>query len=282
MESRFVNQFIAIIKQQFVFHCCMLSLLLFELISFIFFLNASPKSYYIAIVLALFLVSIFCYFIFYSYLQLKKPEQIKSLTDAHILALKEEIGDESDHFAMAKSLFRTSNEIAKEQTIFPYPFHAMLIRERVSMQESLLQLGIHEYHQMIKKNPTDLKCHTALVNSYLTLSKINPSHKHSAIKMAIEELKILDDYAPNDPWVHAHLASAYGEIGMKEEEIKEYEILKNLCPEDSQILCNLGKLYFELGLISKGMRIYEKLKKIDEKSSLTLINAYDARFQKQI
>ena len=281
------KEFTAIVRQHIYFHCAMISLVAIEMISLFCLINLAPKSYSVATCLALLLVTLFSYFILHSYFETKKPQQYRSLKDSFLSSLKEAIGDPNDHFSIAKGLFRATPSIEAVTIPAFYPFKwvadKLLLKDQSSLQESLMIMGLQEYHEMIKKNPTDLKCHTALANAYFALSRLysSPSlqKKHDAvIKMAIEELKILDDSAPNDPWVHAHLASAYHKTHQKEEEVKEYEILKNLCPEDPHILCKLGKLYFELGLHSKGMRIYDKLKNLSSSEAASLIHFYDMQF----
>ncbi len=93
---------------------------------------------------------------------------------------------------------------------------------------------------------------------------------------AIEEFKILSDYAPHDPWVHAQLAYSYRDLQMPKEEIKEYEAILQLCPDDKETLFKLGKLYFEQGQNAKGLKIYETLKFSHYKKAESLIHFYGA------
>jgi tetratricopeptide (TPR) repeat protein len=162
------------------------------------------------------------------------------------------------------------------------------------MQELLIELSLDEYVNVLRSSPTDLAIHTSLANVYVTLSKIYqrgpelssfisdkvfkklslPEKIEIAIKSAIEELKILDDLAPNDPWTHAQLASCYHELEKFDEELSEYEILSNLRAKDKEILLRLGILYFKLGKTAKGLLTYESLRKIDAKYSDHLISHY--------
>ncbi len=162
------------------------------------------------------------------------------------------------------------------------------------MQELLIQLSLDEYVSVLKLEPTDLAIHTSLANVYMTLSKIyqrtpelasyisdkifkklNLSEKiEIATKSAIEELKILDDLAPNDPWTHAQLASCFHELERWDDELSEYEILSNLRAKDKEILLRLGILYFKLGKTAKGLLTYESLRKIDAKYGDHLLSHY--------
>lgn len=152
------------------------------------------------------------------------------------------------------------------------------------MKEMLLQSAIEEHVKQIRISPTDIELHTSLANSYVSLSKLYLSPKKlssffilerqlkkqssylqekfkNASRRAIEEFKILNNYAPDDPWIHLQLAKGYHDLQMSEEEIKEYETILELKPDDKEILFRLGILYFELGLNAKGLKIYEILKK---------------------
>ncbi len=91
---------------------------------------------------------------------------------------------------------------------------------------------------------------------------------------AIEEFKILNAYAPNDPWVHAQLAYSYHDLQMPEEEMKEYETIIRLCPDDKETLFKLGVLYFQQGLNAQGLRVYEELKSSHYQKAEILIQHY--------
>jgi len=91
---------------------------------------------------------------------------------------------------------------------------------------------------------------------------------------AIEEFKVLNDYAPNDPWVHAQLAYSYHDLQMPKEEIKEYETILKLNPGDRDTLYKLGLLYFQEGMNAQGLRIYEELKRSHYKKAESLMENY--------
>ncbi len=202
---------------------------------------------------------------------------------------------------------------AKEYSIYPAPFRLDFLSssfEKVScwfhwqdvhlMKELLLQACIEEHIKLVRLEPTNLETHTGLANAYVMLSGLYvdprtvegldderwiPSNKYtetfqlkfrSTAERAIEEFKILSDYAPQDPWVHAQLAYSYHDLQMPTEEIREYEIILQLCPDDKDTLFKLGKLYFEQGLNAKGLHVYETLKKSNYKKAENLIHFYGA------
>ena len=217
-------------------------------------------------------------------------------------------------FALATAYTNYAKALqGKEDAIWRMPSWLELLRpsvERFSlwwhwhdihyMRERLLLKAVDEHLEIVKMEPTDLEVHAALANAYVTLSGIyiNPYNEHSfeanripneayreelmerfrfTAERAIEEFKILNDYAPDDPWVHVQLAYSYRDLGMPEEEIHEYEIVLSLCPDDYDTLHRLGVLYFEQGHNSRGLDVYEALKKINFKKAEQLISHYSDR-----
>lgn len=167
-----------------------------------------------------------------------------------------------------------------------------------AIREQLLLSAIEEHIKLVKIAPTDLEVHAALANSYVVLSGlyINPNAADSdeeeksfigersretlkkkfraTAERAIEEFKILNDYAPQDPWVHQQLAYSYHDLGMPEEEILEYETVLSLCPDDKDTLFKLGVLYFQQGKNAMGLQVYEELKNSNYKKAEQLITYY--------
>jgi tetratricopeptide (TPR) repeat protein len=166
------------------------------------------------------------------------------------------------------------------------------------MKELLLQESVKEHIQLIRSQPVSLEAHASLANAYVMLSglyidprkigkydhdlwipeeKFNRASEEkfrNAAERAIEEFKILNEYAPNDPWVHSQLAYSYHDLQMPTEEIREYEILQKLLPDDRDNLFKLGILYFQQGLNAKGLRVYEELKKAHYQKADALIRHY--------
>lgn len=166
------------------------------------------------------------------------------------------------------------------------------------MKELLLQASIEEHVKLVKCEPTNLEVHATLANAYVMLSSlyvdprkeegfdeerwVSPERYSSEMHLkfrqtaqrAIEEFKILNDYAPDDPWVHVQLAYSYHDLQMPHEEIKEYETILKLRPEDHDTLFKLGMLYFQQGMNSSGLRVYEQLKESNYKKAENLIKFY--------
>ncbi|MBN9377290.1 MAG: hypothetical protein BGO14_09360 [Chlamydiales bacterium 38-26] len=167
------------------------------------------------------------------------------------------------------------------------------------LKELLLMTSVEENIKLVKCEPTNLEVHASLANAYVMLSGlyIDPrklegydederwisSERYSAkteekfravAERAIEEFKVLNDYAPNDPWVHAQLAYSYHDLQMPKEEIKEYETILKLNPGDRDTLYKLGLLYFQEGMNAQGLRIYEELKRSHYKKAESLMENY--------
>lgn len=166
------------------------------------------------------------------------------------------------------------------------------------LKEILLTQSVEEHLKVVKCEPTNLEVHAALANAYVMLSSLYADPRkypgydderwipplrfseemqlkfRQTARKAIEEFKILHDYAPEDPWVHVQLAYSYHDLQMPEEEIQEYEIVLKLRPDDKETLFKLGMLYFQQGMNAKGLRIYEALQKTHYKKAESLIKFY--------
>ena len=166
------------------------------------------------------------------------------------------------------------------------------------MKELLLLAAVEEHLKVVKCEPTNLEIHAALANAYVMLSSLYadprkyhdydeeryiPEERYSdamqerfrlTAQRAIEEFKILNDYAPEDPWVHVQLAYSYHDLQMPLEEIREYEIVLTLRPQDKDTLFKLGMLYFQQGMNAKGLRVYETLKRTNYSKAESLIKFY--------
>lgn len=171
------------------------------------------------------------------------------------------------------------------------------------MKELLLLTIIKQRIELIKIQPTDLEAHARLADAYLALSRLymDPrklylheehlwvSPEYSAPEMlekfrkaalrSVEEYKILDFYAPNDPWVHAQLAGIYRTLDMPLDEIREYEAILKASSGDAEILLRLGTLYFEHGFSAQALHLYDILKKNGDPKADELIASYGSALE---
>lgn len=216
------------------------------------------------------------------------------------------------HIALANACCKLADSLyGKEYSVYKAPSWLSFLNpilEKIScrshwqdlhhFKELLLKTAVDENVKLVKCEPTSLEVHASLANAYVMLSAlyvdsrrfegfdeerwVHPDRfspemeeKFRAVAgRAIEEFKVLSDYAPNDPWVHAQLAYSYRDLHMPEEEIKEYETILKLNPGDRDTLYKLGVLYFQQGLNAQGLRIYEELKRSHYKKAERLIEYY--------
>lgn len=223
-------------------------------------------------------------------------------------------GRSEHHHAIAKSCCNLADALHGRENEFYSPFQRLTIikpylqkfscwchwEDVFKMKELLLQYAVEEHIKMVKCEPTNLEVHAALANAYVMLSglyvdpsKIDNAEEsrgmvnekiqglleqkfRSTAQRAIEEFKILKDFAPDDPWVHAQLAYSYRDLKMPKEEIQEYEAILRLCPDDMDTLYKLGLLYYQQGHNAQGMRVYEQLKGMHPNKAESLIKYYGA------
>jgi tetratricopeptide (TPR) repeat protein len=172
-------------------------------------------------------------------------------------------------------------------------------KDFLQMKQLFFQQSIEIIISLIKKAPTDLELHACLAESYTKLCKlyvhpqkmqmesvlpwISPEYSSSFMHepfllysgKAIEEFKILEDLAPKDPWVLAHLAEIYRLQERAEEEIRHCEELLKLTPDNGELLFQLGVLYFKEGYSAKGLKMYELLQNDSSEKAGKLIQYYN-------
>ncbi len=278
-------------------------LLAIEVVTFVIFFTFLVESAILAVNLALIFATFFAYFILRLYKLTQKQDKFEEICDTFSEEFARHSSHHPDepeyHIELANGFVRMAGALhGKEYKYYPVPKLLKFLspasvklsfwwhwHDVHKMKECLLHRSVKEYIELIKQEPTDLELHAALANAYVMLSGLY-HHKGAwkfpifqekftrASKRAIEEFKILNEYAPNDPWIHQQLAYSYHDLQMPEEEIKEYEILLSLLPCEDEILYKLGTLYFQQGENAKGLAIYEKLKNIDSGKAEALIQHY--------
>jgi tetratricopeptide (TPR) repeat protein len=223
------------------------------------------------------------------------------------------------HLALANACLKLAKMLeGKEDELYHLPRWLAFLSKNVehisawwhwedvhAIREILLQKSIEEHIELVKCEPTGMEAHTALANTYVMLSSLYVTNEkqedaeeadfwtppkfrsplmekkfRQTAERAIEEFKIIGDYAPNDPWVHSQLAYSYRDLKMPEQEIKEYEILLKLMPEEKDTMYKLGVLYFQQGREADGLQIYEKLKRSHLKKAEALIKHYGANLKR--
>lgn len=296
------------ITSSFVLFHLFFSLIFFsQIFSGIFFFSfLSSRSAMLAFALGALLLTCFTYFVLLFYYQAKKPQQLTSLKDQFLASCEQHLpmpeGVAQHHLSLADALFKLaaylqdfeSNFYKIPRLLYPLSkpiqrFSSYCYREDVfRMKQLLLLAAVEEHLKQIRVSPTDLEVHASLANHYIALSRLYKealsAHRklasyfeekfRSFANLAIEEFRILQHYAPNDPWVHEQLAVGYRDLEMPEEEIFEVEALSKLRPQDLEVLFRLGSLYFQQGQNAKGLSVYETLKQSHYKKAEDLVTNY--------
>ncbi|MBI3901004.1 MAG: hypothetical protein HY324_02500, partial [Chlamydiia bacterium] len=183
-------------------------------------------------------------------------------------------GSSEHHIALGHAAHKFAAALhEKEYTFYPLPSFLRALdvplekwscfcywKDLYRMKELLLMTAVEEHLKVVKCEPTNVEVHASLANAYVTLSSLYadprkyadydeeryiPEERYSktmqtkfrrTAERAIEEFKILNNYAPDDPWVHVQLAYSYHDLQMPTEEIHEYEIVLSLRPQDKDTL----------------------------------------------
>lgn len=291
-----------ILWQSYFFHGLFLFFGIVELFFLLFFFKILSQIFLLTVGISIFFFTILAYFILKVYVQFNKEEKLVLLKEKYLGECKDLIhykeGFSESHLAMANISSKIAAKL-NEKDIFPISiplwlskfnleklFSYFFLRDLYSIKELLLFGSVEEHTKLIRSEPVNLEAHAHLANSYVMLSSLYSNAKkqlykeefstkfRKAAERAMEEFKILKDFAPHDPWVHSQLAYSYHDLNMPEEEINEYETLLKLQPDDRETLFKLGLLYFQQGWHAKGLRVYQELKKINYPKVDLLLSYY--------
>ncbi len=310
-----LRQFRSVTATFVLFNLLFIAFFTAELLLLILFLPFLMQTAWLALSLSGLFLTIFSYFVLLFYYQAKKPDQLDQLKDLFISSCRQlagnSAGEPQHHLTIAAALTKLSTYLEDfEWQFYRIPRFLQSLNRPLSslsaychwqdvfrFKQILLHAAIEEHLCQIRFAPTDLEVHASLANTYVALSKIFVEPKRSpnpaafrrnketfdgsfqiAARLANEEFKILNHYAPNDPWVHEQLARNYGDLQMPKEEMNEIETLLKLRPQDQDLMMRLGSLYFEQGLNANGLQIYQELKAAHFQKADDLIIAY-GRYQ---
>jgi hypothetical protein len=231
-----------------------------ELIAFVACLPFLKTSGIFAFTLGGLSLSCFSYFVLLFYFQSRKPQQLLDLKERFLASCRK---ISQNHLPLAEATLKLSNYLQDfERNFYNLPSPLQWLKTPIShfsgfchwrdvfhFKQLLLSAVIEEHLHQIRKTPTDFETHASLANTYIALAKLyresdrdlsrlepNWEKKSRAVSsLALEEFKILNEYAPNDPWVHEQLALGYQGLGMAMEEIAEVEFLSQLLPHDRDV-----------------------------------------------
>ena len=315
-EERFIRSFDRKILSFVRVNGIFITAFVIECILFSLFLPFFLKSAFLAIIIAVFFLTIFSYFILKQYLESQKLSYFEALLENFLSLNQDQFAKSSSkEIEIAKICTRIAHRLYQREYKYyaPPKFLGFLypLTERISawmhwhdvhqMRELLLDRAVEEHIKLVRKEPTNPDVHAHLANAYVMLSGLYvkpgslenmenerwvPEQKYGenmhllfqeAAKNAVEEFKILKEYAPNDPWIYMQLAYSYRDLKMPEDEKEAYESILSLRPQDHETRFNLGMLYFRRGDNARGLKEFEELKKAHYSKADELLCIYGQR-----
>lgn len=314
LPSLALKEFEALTRRYALFHAAFFALFILELLTLLFFMPWFAKTVGVAIVVAVTFLTIFIYFVLRFYLESRKPEQLILLRD-RFLSAADTPAQKMGQVWSVETLYPIYQLVQKLQEkeieCYKIPFLLQTLAPLIEkfsiwchwedvhwMRETLHLHALRKALDWVKLCPTDLELHKTLAGAYTALYQIyqQPSLKSSsyafilrkyesaemkerfekAARSAVEELKVVLTYLPEDTWSLGQIAKVYHDLGLRQEEKKTYETLLSLQPQNPEIRYQLGKLYFELGHMAQGLCLYQELQEREDPKAKELIQHYDA------
>lgn len=310
------KKFVSLAKSHMLFHGCFWVLISLEFLSFAVFASSMTGSLIIAVPLAATVLTVFVYAVLAVSFQNRKIEQFWRLKRSFIekcASTVQSLGYSEYHLMLASSALKFAEALNQTESRFYTTKKSSLLvkvgcllhwRDVLRMREVLVLSAIDHYTQLVQKYPTDIELHTHLAGTFIILARLykEPTERAErgdihltkqsrfaayleskellASDSAIQEYKILQTFAPNDPWVYAQLAVCYRHLSMLDEEISAYEKIMELCPKDNESLFRLGLLYFKSNQHAKALKVYEQLKAIQFSRADELLAHYNHSLRK--
>lgn len=305
MYKNILENFRKIVQSFILFHVVFIVLIAVELMIVLPLSVQSMATF--ALALGAIFLSAFSYVVLCFYFYTRKPERLFDLKETFLQSCRRHLsipsGELQHHLSISAALMKLAAYLEDfEKSFYKLPSFLQPIepflatissyfywKDVFKLKQFLLDAAIEEHLMQIRITPTDLEVHASLATTYVAQSKLFRNiaalnHRKSqamfeasfraSARLAMEEFRILNHYAPNDPWVHEQLATGYHELDMPEEELREMEFLFTLRPQDREILFRLGELYFQQKMNAKGLQIYEELKQSNFKKAESLIASY--------
>ena len=308
-----LREFQVLTRRYALFHASFLTAFVLELLALLIFMPFQAKTMSFAALVALTFLTVFTYFVLRFYFQTRKPQQFIVLRNKFLLTAFEK-GQKKWSVEELHPIYELLQKLqGQESQYYCLPSFFEMIAPLVEkfsiwchwedvqwMKETLHLHALQKIFDWIKLSPTDVELHRILAASYMALHQIyqmpaastafdsfterqyaSPEMRakfEKAAYSALEELKVVLSYAPNDPWTLRQMAQVYHDLELKQDEKKTYEMLLSLKPQDGETHYQLGKLYFELGHMAEGLRLYQELREQKNPKAQELIAHYDARY----
>ncbi len=291
LDDSLFYEFHAKLKKLNQFHFSFLAAIAVEVIVLFFLLPFLARSGFVAITLALFLVTLFGYISLKTYYESLFVGELKQMIDRYGMSLASDLSNATPLDKRKSFIAEAFQNLAEKipsinSSTIPYlpGFALKWIKDWIqfgehTLKEELLKRAIQNRVEAIRLNPTQAEKHAKLSSTYLTLSshfdKISrPKESSQALERAVESLKILQDMAPQETQVLQELSQAYKKLGLKTEEMAVLETWLKLEPHQTEPMLRLGQLYFTEGKHALGFRTYEQLKTLDLSKSDELLKSF--------
>lgn len=269
-----LTKFRRLCRADALFHCSFFVVAWIELLGGLCFF---PSLLFAAALATLFLTG-FTYLVLRFYFEAKKPQQMLALQETFCECCTGSLV--SSIHGLLGHLQNLEQELASTRTLWLGRISARIYgKEFLKMRQLLLLRTAEAQLSCVRENPLQAHAHAATALAYISLYRLYVHPRQEATLLAfaekaIEELRIVQQLAPQDPWSYTQLAAIYQDLHRVDAQIEALEALLQRAPDADEPLFQLGTLYFGTGKLVKGLQMYALLKERDEERAKQLIDLY--------
>ena len=272
------SQLVKLLRRASIFFLLYLGFVLTQLVLTIIFLT----TYFVGIFITSFFVSLFLTFPYLYYLKAKKAKRMHFLIEEFEKMCRGQVhsfeDEKENNFILSYGtkllydkmlsietyIFRMPKWLFFFQDFFSLLSQVLHKHDLFYLKELLLEKSKLYRIKLIQKDPQNPKYHIKLALGLLDMHAFYQTYTLDRLEkkymlLAIQELKIVHAYLPNNMWTLEQLAICYSELKDTKREAKVLEKLVQIEPENVELLKNLGTLYFQMGRNKKGLEMYENL-----------------------
>lgn len=285
--SPILFKFSKILKSYTYFHLAFALLGLSELICLLIFFNTLTRSSVLALTLAIFLMTLFCYFILRIYFQNKKPELLYDFAEKTLQEFKNQSKSQASYEEKSLGLASTLSKLAHAMHGLEYELYKpkkgllslsysyeklgcwLHYKDLHSLKEWFYFEAIKEYIELIKHEPNNLHYHIALANTYLLLSSL-----YSPTKSSQDQ--------EDGRWIHPEAQTEEMKekfIQCAKRTVEEFKILNDYRPDDPWIYTQLAYCYHDLLMPKEEIEAYEKVLQLNPQDQDTFFKLGVLYFQ---
>jgi hypothetical protein len=240
-----------------LFNILFFVLFFLQLLGILLFFPFFAKSSLVAFALASLFLTVFSYFVLRFYLQGKKPEQLILIKEEFLSNCNEALPSYLEPLETHRYLIRMVYYLIKlldglESRYYSLPDRFKTIAPLLqkfslwchwqdvhAMKEILHEFCIQESVNWVKKEPLNVDIHILLAEAYSAFYKeylsqnvsplvrkhLSTTHLELYTARALEELKIIKTYAPDNAWVYSQQVVIYHDLNQPEKELEALEAL---------------------------------------------------------